>query len=187
MRSGADQELTQLIHLNQYTPASQQEEKGSHLLCLECSMADTQCQQTLDETGLCSKAIALKKKKEETAFVKLKNDPRITRIGRFLRRTSMDELPQLINVIKGDMSIVGNRPLPVYEAENLTVDYWAKRFLAPAGITGLWQVTWRARKEEMCPEERMRLDVTYAEKANLWLDFKILIMTIPAMFRSNSE
>ena len=115
-------------------------------------------------------------------FFKIKNDPRVTRIGRFIRKTSLDELPQFINVLIGDMSLVGNRPLPLYEAEKLTKDQIAWRFLAPAGITGLWQVTKRG-KENMSPEERIALDMEYAMKNSFWLDIKILISTIPALLQ----
>ena len=113
---------------------------------------------------------------ENSAFVKVKNDPRITCIGRFIRKTSIDELPQLFNVLKGDMSIVGNRPLPLYEAECLTKEDWAYRFMAPAGITGLWQVTKRGQ-DNMSAEERMHLDVTYAKHHSFWYDLKILFRT----------
>jgi lipopolysaccharide/colanic/teichoic acid biosynthesis glycosyltransferase len=109
-------------------------------------------------------------------FFKVKNDPRITRLGQFLRSTSLDELPQLFNVLKGDMSLVGNRPLPLYEAEQLTRDLIAARFLAPAGITGLWQVTKRG-KENMSPEERIQLDIEYALKNSFLFDMKILLKT----------
>lgn len=109
-------------------------------------------------------------------FFKVKNDPRVTRLGQFLRTTSLDELPQLFNVLKGDMSLVGNRPLPLYEAEQLTRDLIAARFLAPAGITGLWQVTKRG-KDNMSPEERIQLDVEYALKNSFLFDMKILLKT----------
>jgi lipopolysaccharide/colanic/teichoic acid biosynthesis glycosyltransferase len=112
----------------------------------------------------------------DAAFVKFKNDPRITRIGRFIRKTSIDELPQLFNVLKGDMSIVGNRPLPLYEAERLTKEDWAYRFIAPAGITGLWQITKRGGND-MSAEERIGLDVTYAKKNSFWYDLLILVKT----------
>lgn len=114
------------------------------------------------------------------AFIKIKNDPRITRVGRFIRMTSLDELPQLINVLKGEMSIVGNRPLPIYEAVQLTYDGAARRFDAPAGITGLWQVTKRG-KDEMSEQERIALDVKYAENRSFWGDISILFRTLPAM------
>ena len=123
--------------------------------------------------------------KDAGPFVKFNNDPRVTRFGRFIRKTSIDELPQLINVIKGDMSIVGNRPLPLYEAELLTRDRWAKRFLAPAGLTGLWQVSKRG-KGDMSTEERIGLDVSYAEKNNFWFDLKLIIKTPFALIQEEN-
>ncbi len=119
---------------------------------------------------------------EVARFFKLKDDPRITRVGRFLRNSSLDELPQLINVLLGDMSLVGNRPLPLYEAESLTTDQHARRFLAPAGITGLWQIKKRG-KSEMSEDERIGLDIDYADQSNLLMDMWIMAQTPQALLQ----
>ncbi|MFT3980378.1 MAG: sugar transferase [Ferruginibacter sp.] len=116
-------------------------------------------------------------------FFKLNNDPRITKVGKFLRNSSLDELPQLFNVLKGDMSIVGNRPLPLYEASTLTTAEWAERFMAPAGITGLWQISKRGQKE-MSNEERIQLDIEYARTRTLLTDLKIILKTPAALLQS---
>lgn len=108
---------------------------------------------------------------------KLVSDSRITRVGRFIRKTSIDELPQLLNVLKGDMSLVGPRPALIYEIA-LYADRHYERFCAPAGITGLWQATARS---QVPFEEMIDLDVTYARQASLWLDMKLLALTIPAV------
>jgi lipopolysaccharide/colanic/teichoic acid biosynthesis glycosyltransferase len=109
-------------------------------------------------------------------FFKLDNDPRVTRLGRFLRNTSLDEIPQLFNVLNGDMSLVGNRPLPLYEAATLTADESARRFLAPAGITGLWQIKKRGQPN-MSVQERINLDIDYANRHSFFYDMRILLNT----------
>jgi len=118
----------------------------------------------------------------KAAFVKIKDDPRVTKLGKFLRNSSLDELPQLFNILLGNMSLVGNRPLPVYEAEMLTSNEWSMRFLGPAGLTGLWQITKRG-KLEMSERERKKLDNFYAQNYSFWLDLKILVKTVPAVFQ----
>ena len=111
-----------------------------------------------------------------SVFVKFANDPRITKVGKFIRKYSIDELPQLVNILIGDMSLVGNRPLPLYEAEQLTTDDSIARFMGPAGLTGLWQVTERGKKG-VDAKSRCQLDIKYAQEHNFWLDMKILIKT----------
>ena len=109
-------------------------------------------------------------------FLKIEKDPRVTRLGRFLRNTSLDELPQLMNVLLGDMSLVGNRPLPLYEACTLTGDDSVQRFLAPAGITGLWQIKKRG-SPNMSVQERINLDIDYANQHSFFYDLRILLNT----------
>jgi lipopolysaccharide/colanic/teichoic acid biosynthesis glycosyltransferase len=118
-------------------------------------------------------------------FFKISNDPRVTRVGAFLRKTSLDELPQLLNVLIGNMSLVGNRPLPLYEAATLTTDECAQRFLAPAGMTGLWQIKKRGR-EGMTVEERISLDIDYAKKYNFMYDLWIMANTPSAIIQKTS-
>ena len=129
-----------------------------------------------------------KEKEEENnnAFVKIENDPRITKVGKFIRKYSIDELPQLFNILKGDMSIVGNRPLPLYEAEKLTIDSSIDRFMAPAGLTGLWQVEERGKGGMMSAEERKQLDITYGQTYNFMLDMKIIFRTLTAFIQKEN-
>jgi lipopolysaccharide/colanic/teichoic acid biosynthesis glycosyltransferase len=199
MRTGAEDELKKLAkEKNQYNSSIQQVEIDFSAPCPRCSkLPDGQnCSAILhiDSHQICDYWYNLQKKdvaSKKSAFVKIVDDPRVTRVGKFIRKTSIDELPQLINVIKGDMSIVGNRPLPVYEAEILTQDSLSKRFLAPAGITGLWQVELRGKGGNMSEEERKRLDNEYADhfkdgKYSFWYDIGLILRTIPAMFQKSA-
>jgi lipopolysaccharide/colanic/teichoic acid biosynthesis glycosyltransferase len=122
---------------------------------------------------------------ESPVFFKVINDTRITRIGAFLRNTSLDELPQFFNVLAGNMSLVGNRPLPLYEAAKLTTDEWAHRFIAPAGITGLWQINKKGR-EETSMEERIRLDIDYSYKYSFIYDLWIIANTPSALIQKSN-
>jgi exopolysaccharide biosynthesis polyprenyl glycosylphosphotransferase len=111
------------------------------------------------------------------ALFKIRNDPRLTPVGRLLRRFSLDELPQLINVLRGEMSLVGPRPLPERDYEMLA-DWHRKRYLVLPGITGLWQVSGRS---ELDFDELVHLDFIYLEHWSLALDLTILLKTIPAV------
>lgn len=118
---------------------------------------------------------------DEPVFGKVKDDPRVTKLGRLLRRSSIDELPQLFNVLKGDMSIVGPRPPIPYEVEDY--DLWhRKRLDMKPGITGLWQVSGRSR---LPFEEMVRIDLFYIENWSVWLDLKIIALTLPAILRGD--
>jgi len=187
MHQGADTKLKDMKTSNQY--ALEVKEETTDEECPECKRLGHLCSPILyiDGHEVCENHyLKMKKSSNESTFVKFSNNPRITKIGKFIRNTSIDELPQLINVLKGDMSIVGNRPLPLYEAELLTTDDWSERFLAPAGLTGLWQVEKRGRSGSMSAEERKQLDNTYAGKFSLLYDMKLIFQTIPALFQSDS-
>lgn len=176
MRTGADKEMAKIKEqMNQYSKKDEKVEAEAVIFDETTEIADDFL---ISDEGLYNESDYRKKEMadEENSFVKIKNDPRITRVGHFIRNTSIDELPQLLNVLKGDMSLVGNRPLPLYEAEKLTSDEWVKRFSAPAGITGYWQVTERG-KSGVGAESRKRLDIEYAERFNFWLDLWILVKT----------
>jgi lipopolysaccharide/colanic/teichoic acid biosynthesis glycosyltransferase len=110
---------------------------------------------------------------------KVAEDPRITPLGRWLRRTSMDETPQLLNVLKGNMSLVGPRPLPLYEVEKFENTAQRRRLSVKPGLTCLWQIS--GRNQVMDFSDWVKLDLEYIDRWSLSLDFKILFRTIPAV------
>ncbi len=186
MIKNADQKIDSLKHLNQYGKAKIM--TSEFVQCDDCISQGIACQSKLFmDTGIVCEKIHLLNKRQDSnsTFVKISDDPRITKLGAFLRNTSLDELPQLFNVLFGCMSLVGNRPLPLYEAEGLTSDQMIKRFMAPAGITGAWQVSKRG-KAEMSAEERQQLDNNYAENFSLLTDLTILLKTIPALIQKDN-
>ena len=188
MYTGADSRLEELMYLNQYADENERLITESDTYCEMCNLLSYPCSTIFFVEGIriCeNKYLSNNKAKNKSSFIKILDDPRITKIGHFLRNTSIDELPQLINVLKGDMSIVGNRPLPLYEAEMLTSDEWGERFLGPAGITGLWQVKKRGKKT-MSEVERKKLDNQYARTNSFWGDIFIVLSTIPALFQEEN-
>ena len=114
----------------------------------------------------------------DNGLFKLDQDPRVTRLGAWLRRTSLDELPQLLNVLRGEMSLVGPRPVLPWEAE-LFEERYRRRFLVKPGISGLWQVSGRSR---LTMREALELDIEYADRQSLALDLSIILRTVPTVF-----
>lgn len=172
MYVGADKQVQQLMSESQYgeSPANRPKAQKTGRLSVQ--------HMRISDDGIMSEEEFRMKEKDaiESSFFKSKDDPRITRVGKFIRNTSIDELPQLFNVLRGEMSLVGNRPLPLYEAEKLTEDRYIQRFMAPAGITGYWQVTDRG-KAAVSGEARKLKDVLYAQKRNFFFDIWILLKT----------
>ncbi|MBX7256424.1 MAG: sugar transferase [Candidatus Hydrogenedentes bacterium] len=123
------------------------------------------------------KAALLKFNERSGVAFKMTNDPRVTRVGAFLRKTSLDELPQLLNVLKGDMSLVGPRPLPVKEEESYDSWHWRRLDVKP-GLTCIWQVTSRHDRDF---DRWVRLDIEYIRKQSFWLDIKLILQTVPAV------
>ena len=116
----------------------------------------------------------------EGALFKIRDDPRVTSVGRVLRRFSLDEIPQVLNVLRGEMSLVGPRPLPVRDYE-LLENWHRKRYLVLPGMTGLWQI---AGRSSLGFDDLVRLDFYYLDHWSIWLDISILLKTIPAVFAS---
>lgn len=186
----ADKHLKQFDTLNQYATANgdvQLETNSLDDISYEDIMFSDDVLLVSDECTISENSYRDKKdSKQDNAFVKIENDPRITKLGRIMRKYSIDELPQLINILKGDMSVVGNRPLPLYEAEMLTQDDYADRFFGPSGLTGLWQVEKRGDAGKLSAEERKQLDGKYAKEFSFALDLKIIMKTFTAFIQKEN-
>lgn len=195
MFMGSDKKLKDLSKLNQYQEKDKKDETitadEENIKTIEdmadFSMDDNDVMLVSDDYVISEHEFNHKKNEEQkSAFVKLENDPRITKVGGFIRKYSIDELPQLINILRGDMSVVGNRPLPLYEAEKLTSDECIDRFIAPAGLTGLWQVEKRGDSGKLSAEERKQLDITYGQTYNFKIDMKIIFKTLTAFIQKEN-
>jgi len=184
MYTNADKRLKELNVLNQYKDDVSADNETSYD---NQSINDDEVILISDDYVIPEQEyIAQKNIEKKNSFVKFENDPRITKVGLFIRKYSIDELPQLINILKGDMSIVGNRPLPLYEAELLTSDEYIDRFMAPAGLTGLWQVEKRGDSGKMSAEERKQLDIKYAKNYSFTMDMKIILKTATAFVQKEN-
>lgn len=186
----ADQLLNELASQNIYTQTKPEGAylNGAEKLCSTCKEQGLSCQRLLVDhnRSICEK-IYLEESESSAKFMKFRNDPRVTRFGAFLRNSSIDELPQLVNILLGDMSLVGNRPLPLYEAEKLTSDEFAKRFAGPAGLTGLWQVKKRAKGQgPMSDRDRTLLDIEYTNNFSFKTDLQIIWRTFFSLWQKEN-
>lgn len=136
-----------------------------------------------DDSIVSEQAYLQQQQEQAFAGMEKEDDSRATCVGRFIRRCGIDGLPQLVNILKGDMSVVGNRPLPLGEAERLTGDEYIDRFLSPSGLTGLWRVEKCGGAGSRSLEERRELDMRYARTMSWWLDMKIILRTLGALVR----
>lgn len=194
MKVGADKAIKDLGDLNQYASADSNGEEArmtldpSEIKELLAGMNEGGGEMLFSDDFVINESDHLEhvETEQDNAFVKIENDPRITRLGRFIRKYSIDELPQLINILRGDMSVVGNRPLPLYEAELLTSDEYVERFMCPSGLTGLWQVEKRGQAGKLSPEQRKQLDIRYARQMSPWLDIKIIFRTFTAFIQKEN-
>jgi Sugar transferases involved in lipopolysaccharide synthesis len=189
MYQNADKRLKDFSQLNQYQQNQQEVEKIEMAEVTDESMLvdDDQVLMVSDDYVLTEEDfIQAQRTKQSNAFVKFEKDPRITKVGQIIRKYSIDELPQLMNILKGDMSVVGNRPLPLYEAELLTNDEYIDRFMAPSGLTGLWQVEKRGGAGKMSAEERKKLDTRYAKEFSFLMDMSIIFRTFTAFIQKEN-
>ena len=195
MYKDADKRLKEFLSLNQYKELDpllyDYSDEITHIPVVESSLSDNSFMSDnsfVSDDEVISEKEFLREKgnRQRNNFIKYENDPRITKMGKFIRKFSIDEVPQLINILLGDMSIVGNRPLPLYEAEQLTSDQYIDRFLGPAGLTGLWQVEKRGDSGKLSPEERKQLDIYYAKNYSFWMDIKIVFRTFTAFIQKEN-
>lgn len=186
MYMNADKRLKEFSQLNQYQQDEEVVEK-KEMTDENLLIDDDQVLMVSDDFVLTEEDfIQIQRNKQQNAFVKFEKDPRITKVGQFIRKFSIDELPQLINILKGDMSLVGNRPLPLYEAELLTNDEYIDRFMGPSGLTGLWQVEKRGDTGKMSAEERKNLDTKYAKDFSFLMDMSIIFRTFTAFIQKEN-
>ncbi|MDP3436666.1 MAG: sugar transferase [Bacteroidales bacterium] len=189
MYKDADQRLKEFMNMNQYKEVEQESYYNySDEVLIPVTGEGSGENFFVSDDDVVTEVSFLREKnlKERNNFVKYENDPRITKVGKFIRKYSIDELPQLLNILKGDMSIVGNRPLPLYEAEKLTSDQYIDRFLGPSGLTGLWQVEKRGDAGKLSPEERKQLDIFYVKNYSFWMDMKIIFKTFTAFIQKEN-